>query len=192
MPTPSLETSVAPETMRRLLLEEHAAQLEAEMSAHDERAAVASREDASAAAAMETAAAPETLGEAASRLPFSKSLNATLMEALGAVVDDARAAGGGEATSDPEALRESGSETFEREARTRASARAATAAAEIAAARAEAEASARGAVDARANDERHETSSSGTVPSASGATASMSPDRLNFKERLKMFNARAS
>ena len=136
--------------------------------------------------------APETLGEAASRLPFSETLNATLLEALGSVVADAggaaaEAAAAAAAAPDAEAL----------EARAVADARAAAAAAEIAAARAQSSAPVSARV-ARQNGEAlasHAAANAGPSP-ASASTAPAAPPspgaKRRFKERLEMFNAPAS
>jgi hypothetical protein len=139
----------------------------------------------------EPPSAPETLGEAASRLPFSETLNATLLEALGSVVADAGGAAADAAAAaaapDAEAL----------EARAVADARAAAAAAEIAAARAQSSAPVPARV-ARQNDEAlasHAAADAGPSP-ASASTAPAAPPspgaKRRFKERLEMFNAPAS
>jgi hypothetical protein len=135
--------------------------------------------------------APETLGEAASRLPFSETLNATLLEALGSVVADA----GGAAAEAAAAAAAPDAEALE--ARAVADARAAAAAAEIAAARAQSSAPVSARV-ARQNGEAlasHAAANAGPSP-ASASTAPAAPPspgaKRRFKERLEMFNAPAS
>ena len=135
--------------------------------------------------------APETLGEAASRLPFSETLNATLLEALGSVVADA----GGAAAEAAAAAAAADAEALE--ARAVADARAAAAAAEIAAARAQSSAPVSARV-ARQNGEAlasHAAANAGPSP-ASASTAPAAPPspgaKRRFKERLEMFNAPAS
>ena len=134
--------------------------------------------------------APETLDQAASRLPFSESLNATLLEALGSVgaeAGGAAAEAAAAAAADAEAL----------EARAKADARAAAAAAEIAAARAHSSESVSARVG-RQNGEALASRAEGDAGS-SPASASTTPDappspgaKRRFKERLKMFNTPAS
>jgi hypothetical protein len=202
--------------MSFMLEREERAQRDAEMSpfaegAHDDGADLvdfagdaAARATAAASAALDADAAPsaalapedrfdppsapETLDQAASRLPFSESLNATLLEALGSVVAEAGgAAAEAAAAADAEAL----------EARAKADARAAAAAAEIAAARAHSSES----VSARVGRQNGEALASRAEEDAgsSPASASTAPDappspgaKRRFKERLKMFNTPAS
>ena len=213
---PSGALSVDGEAMSFMLEREERAQRDAEMSpfaegAHDDGADLvdfagdaASRATAAASAALDADAAasaalapedrfdppsaPETLDQAASRLPFSESLNATLLEALGSVVAEAGgAAAEAAAAADAEAL----------EARAKADARAAAAAAEIAAARAHSSES----VSARVGRQNGEALASRAEEDAgsSPASASTAPDappspgaKRRFKERLKMFNTPAS
>jgi len=137
----------------------------------------------------EPPSAPETLVEAASRLPFSETLNATLLEALGSVVADA-----GGAAADAAAAAAPDAEALE--ARAAADARAAAAAAEIAAARAQSRTAPRTAPASpiQTGEALASHAAADAVPSpASASTASTAPPspgaKRRFKERLEMFNA---
>tara|TARA_B110000977_G_scaffold67719_1_gene91923 strand:+ start:3760 stop:4350 length:591 start_codon:yes stop_codon:yes gene_type:complete len=142
---------------------------------------------------------PVTLHEAQSRLPFSETLNSTLMGALGAMVSStenvvspviavAQAADAAVGAS-PEAL----------EALARSEARAAAAAAEIAAVREARQAAlrvreARAAEEAKekAQVEAPEAQEPGTPPPELATPVNhSSPEtkKLSFKERLALFNA---
>ena len=203
-PFPSIDA----EAMARLREEEQHAQRDAEVSPFagascdaDRRAdpsdVASAAEDADRAAQAPPAAedpadappAPATLDRAAGRLPFSESLDVTLLAALGSVVagaGGAAAKGGAEAEAVPDAEA--------REARAKADARAAAAAAEIAAARAQSSAS----VSSRVGRQNGEAIASGAMedPGSSPASASSNPlvppspgAKRRFKERVKMFDA---
>ena len=211
------EIALDADAMARMLKDEHDAQRVSEMAPFLDGTEIRDAErdlDEYAAPPRDFAESPANLAEAASRLPFSSSLNTTLMDALGSVVAWTGNDAHGPVVEEKKEKKEKEAEKYSFtpepvdsiEARKRAEARAAAAAAEIASARQatreavqarEAGEARQAAADTNANATANAGSGSSPprAPADSAATSSTpkkspaSSKLLTFKERLALFNA---